>query len=244
MRDWGACSPLCAPPPERRRSTSSVCRTGAERIARSRSLGDRQLRIRLSARAAAREPRAGPICATPPWGSTWQPRSRSSLPTSRSITALRDYLVCGELALGGELRVVPGVLAMAITARSAGFASIIVPESNRAEAALVDGIDAYAVPALADAVPVVLGHGAPFRCRGSTVLDWADHAAVGDFADVRGQVLANARSRSRRPADATSCSSDHPAADHAGAPRAVDSAEHDDDRSARRQTGGCAPKWA
>jgi magnesium chelatase family protein len=36
----------------------------------------------------------------------------------------------------------------------------------------------------------VLGHGAPFRRRGSTVLDSADHAAVGDFADVRGQVLA------------------------------------------------------
>src|ERR1700682_1025155 len=37
-------------------------------------------------------------------------------------TALRDYLVCGELALGGELRAVPGVLAMAIAARRAGFA--------------------------------------------------------------------------------------------------------------------------
>jgi magnesium chelatase family protein len=104
--------------------------------------------------------------------------------------ALRDYLVCGELALGGELRAVPGVLAMAIAARSAGFAAIVVPEANRDEAALVDGIDVYAVPALADAVAVVLGHGAPFRRRGSTVLDTADHAAVGDFADVRGQVLA------------------------------------------------------
>jgi magnesium chelatase family protein len=104
--------------------------------------------------------------------------------------ALRDYLVCGELALGGELRAVPGVLAMAIAARRAGFASIVVPEANRDEAALVDGIDVYAVPALADAVAVVLGHGAPFRRRGSTVLDTADHAAVGDFADVRGQVLA------------------------------------------------------
>jgi len=104
--------------------------------------------------------------------------------------ALRDYVVCGELALDGGLRAVPGVLAMTLAAKRAGFARIVVPEPNRDEAALVDGIDVYAVPALADAIAVILGHGTKFRRRGVTVLDPSDRASCGDFSDVKGQVLA------------------------------------------------------
>jgi magnesium chelatase family protein len=104
--------------------------------------------------------------------------------------SLRAYVACGELALGGELRAVQGVLAMTLAAKRAGFARIIVPEANRDEAALIEGIEVYAVPALADAVAVVLGHGDKFRRRGATLLDDADRAASGDFADVKGQTLA------------------------------------------------------
>jgi magnesium chelatase family protein len=104
--------------------------------------------------------------------------------------AIRDYVACGELALDGSLRAVPGMLAMTLAAKSAGFARIIVPEANRDEAALVDGIDIYAVPTLADAIAVALGNGAKFRRRGATVLDTSDRAACGDFADVKGQTLA------------------------------------------------------
>jgi magnesium chelatase family protein len=104
--------------------------------------------------------------------------------------ALHDYVVCGELALGGSLRAVPGVLAMTLAAKRAGFSRIIVPAANCDEAALIDGIDVYAVPTLADAVAVALGHGAKFRRRGATVLDESDRAAHGDFSDVRGQTLA------------------------------------------------------
>lgn len=101
--------------------------------------------------------------------------------------SLRDYVVCGELALDGTLRAVCGVLAMTLAAKRAGFRRIIVPEANVAEAALVDGVDVYAVPTLADAVAATLGHGAKFRRRGATVLEVPDRAASGDFADVKGQ---------------------------------------------------------
>jgi len=107
-----------------------------------------------------------------------------------AAAAIRDYVACGELALDGSLRAVPGMLAMALAAKRAGFARIVVPEANRDEAALVDGIDVYAVPTLADAIAVVLGNGAKFRRRGATVLDTSDRAACGDFADVKGQMLA------------------------------------------------------
>ena len=105
-------------------------------------------------------------------------------------TALREYVVCGELALDGSLRAVPGVLAMTLAAKRAGFERIVVPEANLGEAALVDGIDVYAVPTLADAIAVVLGHGAKFRRRGTTVLERSDREMSGDFADVKGQTLA------------------------------------------------------
>ena len=104
--------------------------------------------------------------------------------------AVRDYVVCGELALDGTMRAVPGALAMALAAKRAGFVRMIVPEANRDEAALVDGVDVYAVPSLADAVAVVLGHGAKFRRRGATVLAPPERDGCGDFADVRGQTLA------------------------------------------------------
>jgi len=103
---------------------------------------------------------------------------------------LCDYVACGELALDGALRAVPGVLAMTLAAKQAGFAGIIVPTVNGDEAALVDGIDVYSVPALADAVSVVLGHGAKFRRPGVTVLESPDRTTIGDFADVRGQTVA------------------------------------------------------
>jgi magnesium chelatase family protein len=103
---------------------------------------------------------------------------------------LQQYVACGELALDGTLRAVPGVLAMTLAAKRAGFARILVPDANRDEASLVAGIDIYAVPALADAVAVMLGHGAKFRRIGATVLDDGDRAACGDFGDVRGQLLA------------------------------------------------------
>ena len=103
---------------------------------------------------------------------------------------LCDYVACGELALDGSLRAVPGVLAMTLAAKEAGFASIVVPTVNRDEAALVDGIDVYAVPSLVDAVAVVLGHGAKFRRRGATVIDRSERSSCGDFADVRGQAVA------------------------------------------------------
>jgi len=104
---------------------------------------------------------------------------------------LRDVLALGELALDGSVHAVAGLLGMMIAARGGGFARVIVPEANAAEAALVEGLEIYAVPALADAVAVVIGHGSRFRVtpRSHTVL--RDRPTTsGDFGDVRGQRVA------------------------------------------------------
>ena len=101
---------------------------------------------------------------------------------------LTGFVMLGELALDGSLRAVAGTLPMLIAAKRANIPRAIVPSPNRAEAALIPGIEAYAVPTLADAVAVVLGNGSKFRI-GPAALKPPDDAAndADDFADVRGQ---------------------------------------------------------
>lgn len=64
-----------------------------------------------------------------------------------------SFVVLGELGLEGEVRPVPGVLAVARSIRRERRRRILlVPRDNAAEAALVDGLRYVAVATLADAV--------------------------------------------------------------------------------------------
>ena len=58
----------------------------------------------------------------------------------------------GELALSGELRPVRGVLSIVQTAKKAGYAEVIVPFGNEAEAALITGITIYAARDLREVI--------------------------------------------------------------------------------------------
>lgn len=65
-------------------------------------------------------------------------------------------LLIGELALDGSLRPVTGVLPMVAAARSCGLNAVLLPRSNAAEAALVSGMQIYALnhlKELADSEP-------------------------------------------------------------------------------------------
>jgi magnesium chelatase family protein len=105
--------------------------------------------------------------------------------------ALREFIALGELALDGKLQPVSGILPMVLGARNAGFAKLIVPASNADEAALVGGIELYAVESLQSAVAVLAGHGSKWRRRtAAPMLDRADAIVHGDLADVRGQLAA------------------------------------------------------
>jgi magnesium chelatase family protein len=105
--------------------------------------------------------------------------------------ALQSFAALGELALDGTLRPVNGILPMVLGARNAGFNKLIVPQGNVDEAALVDGIELYAVDSLQSAVAVILGNGARWRTR--TVAPQpaqSEEFFYGDFSDVRGQTAA------------------------------------------------------
>ncbi len=102
---------------------------------------------------------------------------------------LDDALVAGELALDGGVRPVRGVIAMATLARERHRRSVIVPEANAAEAAVVEGVDVYGVRTLADVAALLNGDGDPPRPH--PTIDVAslvrDVRAPVDFAEIRGQ---------------------------------------------------------
>ncbi|NEX15802.1 MAG: ATP-dependent protease [Halochromatium sp.] len=90
----------------------------------------------------------------------------------------------GELALSGELRPVDAVLPAALAARAAGRA-LILPRSNAAEAALVNGLEILPADALLDVCEHLNG------LRALTAHQYVEASATAptapDLSEVRGQ---------------------------------------------------------
>jgi magnesium chelatase family protein len=102
--------------------------------------------------------------------------------------ALAGYAVLGELGLDGEIRPVRGALSMAVAARQAGLAGVILPAANVREAAVVAGLDVRGAATLGQ----VLAHldGGPPLPRAEVDVEalFAAHVAADvDFAEVKGQ---------------------------------------------------------
>lgn len=100
---------------------------------------------------------------------------------------LHRVAVCGELSLSGALRPVRGALAMAIEARSAGHARLLVPVENAAEAALVDGLEVVGVPSIERIVDLFAGRWRPESAEPVAPRPDDAGAAQLDLTDVRGQ---------------------------------------------------------
>jgi magnesium chelatase family protein len=102
--------------------------------------------------------------------------------------ALDGVVLVGELALDGAIRPVPGVLALAETARRNGR-GILVPAENAREAAAIDGLDVRAADHLGAALAHLLGR---LPLAKAVPLDepCAETPPEADLADVRGQAVA------------------------------------------------------
>lgn len=102
----------------------------------------------------------------------------------------KDFVMIGELALGGELRHVNGVMPLLISAMQNGEKRFIVPEANAAEAAYIDGIEVYAFSTLREVVDFVNGAPAtPVPKRGFDATRRQMRYDV-DMSDVKGQAAA------------------------------------------------------
>ncbi|MEE8379960.1 MAG: YifB family Mg chelatase-like AAA ATPase [Gammaproteobacteria bacterium] len=106
--------------------------------------------------------------------------------------ALSQYEFLGELALGGELRHIRGVLPAAIQTRDAGR-KLVIPRQNGAEATLVDGAEIFAPTHLLDICAHLNGIQKlkSVRKNGASVLPKENETIrvelADDMADVRGQ---------------------------------------------------------
>lgn len=102
--------------------------------------------------------------------------------------SIRHTVHIGELGLDGRLRPVPGVLPAAFAAAKAGFARVIVPVGNEAEARLVPGIEVRGASSLAE---VALLHGAEVAVPDVDPITSSTPAVDGgedyELADVVGQ---------------------------------------------------------
>jgi magnesium chelatase family protein len=101
---------------------------------------------------------------------------------------IADVVILGELSLDGSIHPARGVLPIAAAARREGVAGVLLPRSNAAEAALVDGLDVWPVSSLGEAVgalnhPATVAVASEYHSRPSA-------SSMPDLADVRGQLLA------------------------------------------------------
>src|SRR5690606_35241279 len=104
---------------------------------------------------------------------------------------LAGHVVLGEVGLEGDLRPIRGALPMAIAARAAGCAGLLLPEANLAEAAVVTGIEVRGAGNLREVCAWLRGE--QDIQPGSVDLDrlMAERREdVVDFSDVRSQAAA------------------------------------------------------
>lgn len=99
-----------------------------------------------------------------------------------------QYLVIGELALGGELRPIYGALAMAMLARQLGKKGVILPSANAKEAATVPDIQVFGIDHLKQAI----GFFNDSKSLKPISVNVSDHlfsstCALVDFSDIKGQ---------------------------------------------------------
>ncbi len=102
--------------------------------------------------------------------------------------ALDHCMFLGELGLDGSVRAVRGALSAALAARERGLKSLAVPESNAREAAVVEGVDVFALRSLPQAVDLINSPESftPVRVDAQQLLSEAALYPV-DLRDVHGQ---------------------------------------------------------
>lgn len=105
---------------------------------------------------------------------------------------VNDTAFLGELSLDGKLRAVNGILPLVSGLKNIGVKSVIVPEINCKEAALVDGIEVYGAEYLVDVVNHFSANSESKLNQTvvnvqSYLVESAQRDYIYDFKDVKGQ---------------------------------------------------------
>jgi magnesium chelatase family protein len=103
-------------------------------------------------------------------------------------SSVRDCFFMGELSLDGSIKRVSGVLTATFKAKEMGIKSAFVPEENAAEAAMVEGINVYAVESLPDVVEFLGGRKniEPLNIDMGSIFQRTRQYEI-DFSEIKGQ---------------------------------------------------------
>jgi magnesium chelatase family protein len=106
-----------------------------------------------------------------------------------SLDNLSEYCVMGELSLDGSLLPVKGALPMVLKAKEDGFKYFMLPDQNKLEAGVVDGIAVYTVKSIKDAINHLEGTVKLTAVKLDAKAIFSNDLSSGelDFADVKGQ---------------------------------------------------------
>lgn len=102
---------------------------------------------------------------------------------------IKNYLIMGELSLDGSVRPITGALPIAIMARKQEFEGFILPSENANEAAIVNGINVFAVNNIKEVIEFFKGENEPKRVEINTreIFQQSFKIDGPDFSDVKGQ---------------------------------------------------------
>lgn len=102
----------------------------------------------------------------------------------------QSVMLAGELGLDASVRPIRGALSFALLAKRLGIASLILPEANADEAALVDGVEILPAKHLGDVIRHLKG-AEPLAPRPHRPILGGEVAPFGvDFSAIRGQAQA------------------------------------------------------
>jgi magnesium chelatase family protein len=106
-----------------------------------------------------------------------------------SAPTIGDYVIMGEIALDGSIRPIRGALPIAIQALKDNFKGFILPKENAEEAAIVKGIDLYAVTHLKEVIDFLEGKISlvPSVMDARALFKNQQQQPLLDFSDVKGQ---------------------------------------------------------
>lgn len=104
-------------------------------------------------------------------------------------SALKKYIIMGELSLGGGLLPVKGILPIAVQAKMESFEGIIIPRENVHEASIVDGLKVYGAESLREVADFLTTgeHLQPAEMQKIDSIQARTNNEDPDFSEVKGQ---------------------------------------------------------
>lgn len=106
----------------------------------------------------------------------------------KKMASFHDFLIVGELALGGELRPLTGALSIALMAKQRKMKGLILPCANAREAACVEGIEVYGFEHLKEVIDFFQEphRFQPQPSHSFSILEQESKPLV-DFCEIKGQ---------------------------------------------------------